>query len=120
MPERLPPKPGEKIDREKRFHFRFDGQQVAAFEGDTIASALAACGRTVLSRSFKYHRPRGLLCCSGHCPNCLVQVGDESTLQVLGTLNCGKGEPNQTIHVGHATPACLFKNVDVFGEGGTG
>ena len=37
------------------------------------------------------------------------------THKILGTSNCGKGEPNQTIFVGHATPTCLFNNVDVFG-----
>ncbi len=47
---------------------------MTAFEGDTIGSALHAGGRRVLSRSFKYHRPRGLLCCAGQCPNCLVEV----------------------------------------------
>jgi predicted Zn-dependent protease len=45
----------------------------------------------------------------------LVGVGDESTFQVLGTPYCGKGEPNQLIRVGHAAPACLFEDVDVFG-----
>ena len=45
----------------------------------------------------------------------LVGVGDESTFQVLGTPNCGKGEPNQMIRVGHASPVCHFANVDVFG-----
>lgn len=45
----------------------------------------------------------------------LRMVGDESTFEVLGTPNCGKGEPNQAIIVGHATPACLFADVDVFG-----
>ena len=45
----------------------------------------------------------------------LSEVGDRGTLQVLGTLNCGKGEPNQLIHVGHAAPACVFHAVDVFG-----
>ncbi|WP_122575908.1 TldD/PmbA family protein [Pseudomonas viridiflava] len=42
-------------------------------------------------------------------------VGDASTFKVLGTPNCGKGEPNQVIRVGHATPACVFSQVDVFG-----
>ena len=42
-------------------------------------------------------------------------VGDASTLEVLGTPFCGKGEPNQMIRVGHASPACLFGGVDVFG-----
>ena len=47
----------------------------------------------------------------------LALVGDRSTLQVGGTPSCGKGEPNQVIHVGHAAPACLFRNVEVFGGG---
>ncbi|MGZ8667063.1 MAG: 2Fe-2S iron-sulfur cluster-binding protein, partial [Solirubrobacterales bacterium] len=71
---RLPPQPGERIDRRREVSFSFDGKQVSAFEGDTIASALHASGRRVISRSFKYHRPRGLLCCAGQCPNCLVEV----------------------------------------------
>ena len=45
----------------------------------------------------------------------LAAVGDRSTFEVLGTPYCGKGEPNQVIHVGHAAPACLFRDVDVFG-----
>src|SRR5262245_30044478 len=44
------------------------------FAGDTVGSALYAAGVRVFSRSFKYHRPRGLLCCRGHCANCLVDV----------------------------------------------
>ena len=74
MSERLPPSPGERINRSKTVSFSFDGKSVDAFEGDTIGSALHASGRKVLSRSFKYHRPRGLLCCAGQCPNCLVEV----------------------------------------------
>jgi sarcosine oxidase subunit alpha len=73
---RLPPQPGERIDRSKVLTFTFAGKPVSAHEGDTIASALFAGGRRTFSRSFKYHRPRGLLCCAGQCPNCLVQVGD--------------------------------------------
>ncbi len=45
----------------------------------------------------------------------LRAVGDESTMQVLGTPYCGKGEPSQVIRVGHASPACVFADVDVFG-----
>lgn len=45
----------------------------------------------------------------------LVGVGDESTHDVLGTPFCGKGEPNQVIRVGHASPACLFADVQIFG-----
>ena len=71
---RLPPSPGERINRARTISFDFDGKPVEAFEGDTIGSALQASGRQVLSRSFKYHRPRGLFCCAGQCPNCLVDV----------------------------------------------
>jgi predicted Zn-dependent protease len=45
----------------------------------------------------------------------LAMVGDASTRQVLGTPYCGKGEPSQIIRVGHASPACVFRDVDVFG-----
>ncbi|HEX4563561.1 MAG TPA: 2Fe-2S iron-sulfur cluster-binding protein [Solirubrobacteraceae bacterium] len=71
---RLPPQPAERIEREREISFTFDGRVVRAFEGDTIGSALFAAGRRTFSRSFKYHRRRGLLCCSGSCPNCLVAV----------------------------------------------
>jgi predicted Zn-dependent protease len=45
----------------------------------------------------------------------LSTVGDASTLEVLAAPFCGKGEPNQAIHVGHASPVCRFDQVDVFG-----
>jgi len=78
---RLAPRPTEAIDRDQRIAFTFDGRAYEAHPGDTIASALAASGVDVFSRSFKYHRPRGLLCCAGHCPNCLVQVGPEPNVR---------------------------------------
>jgi sarcosine oxidase subunit alpha len=71
---RLPPRPGQMIDRSRAVAFTFDGKKVSALEGDTIGSALYAAGQRTFSRSFKYHRRRGLLCCAGHCPNCLVAV----------------------------------------------
>jgi predicted Zn-dependent protease len=45
----------------------------------------------------------------------LSMAGDPATVEVLGTPFCGKGEPNQIIRVGHASPACKFSGVDVFG-----
>jgi predicted Zn-dependent protease len=45
----------------------------------------------------------------------LSMVGDASTMEVMGTPYCGKGEPNQAIGVGHASPACRFDGIDVFG-----
>ncbi len=71
---RLPPQPDELLDRSHEVVFFFRGEPVRAFAGDTIGSALFASGRRVFSRSFKYHRPRGLVCCSGGCPNCMLTV----------------------------------------------
>jgi predicted Zn-dependent protease len=45
----------------------------------------------------------------------LVKVGDRSTMEIYGTPYCGKGEPNQVIRVGHASPVCAFENIEVFG-----
>jgi predicted Zn-dependent protease len=47
----------------------------------------------------------------------LKGLGDAATVRVMGTPTCGKGEPNQAIRVGHATPVGLFENVQVFGGG---
>jgi len=47
----------------------------------------------------------------------LAAVGDRASVEVLGTPNCGKGEPNQMIEVGHSSPACLFRGVEVFAGG---
>ena len=71
---RLAPQATELIDRSVTVEFQFDGRTVRAHEGDTIAAALHAAGVSTISRSFKYHRSRGLLCGAGRCPNCLVSV----------------------------------------------
>ena len=71
---RLDRRAGELIDRSSPLTFTYDGRRVDAFRGDTVGSALYADGVRVFSRSFKYHRPRGLLCCSGGCAGCLMEV----------------------------------------------
>ena len=79
---RMNPQQGERIDRSKAVAFSFAGWKVVGFEGDTLGSAAFAAGKRVFSRSFKYHRPRGLLCCSGHCPNCLMTVDGVPNVRV--------------------------------------
>ncbi|MFJ4385374.1 2Fe-2S iron-sulfur cluster-binding protein [Pseudomonas sp. NPDC089408] len=74
---RLPAPMGLLIDRERPLHFQFDGQACAGFAGDSIASALLGNGRWLLSRSFKYHRPRGPLSMAGQDANTLVQLPEE-------------------------------------------
>lgn len=81
MTHRLAPRPGQVINPTETFTFTFDGKTYPAHPGDTIASALTASGVQLISRSFKYHRPRGLMCCAGQCPNCLVQVGNEPNVR---------------------------------------
>jgi sarcosine oxidase, subunit alpha len=79
---RLEPQQRERIDRSRPVSFTFAGWKVTGFEGDTLGSAAFAAGKRVFSRSFKYHRPRGLLCCSGHCPNCLMTVDGVPNVRV--------------------------------------
>ena len=74
---RLPAPAGLLIDRGKPVSFSFEGRRYEGFEGDCIASALAANGRWILSRSFKYHRPRGALTMAGQDGNSLVQLPGE-------------------------------------------
>ncbi len=54
--------------------FRFDGRDIPFEQGDSVASALHRAGVKVLSRSFKYHRPRGIYCCTGSCASCMVAI----------------------------------------------
>ncbi|MFO1039443.1 MAG: 2Fe-2S iron-sulfur cluster-binding protein [Geminicoccaceae bacterium] len=74
---RLPEPWGHYLDRSRPLSFTFEGRRYQGFQGDTLASALLANGVDVISRSFKYHRPRGVLTMRGLDSNCYVQVGDE-------------------------------------------
>lgn len=65
---------GGRIDRTREVSFTFDGRRYTGFAGDTLASALLANGVRVFGRSFKYHRPRGLLAAGSEEPNALVTV----------------------------------------------
>ena len=63
------------VDRSRTVHFSFDGTGYTGFQGDTLASALIANGVRLMGRSFKYHRPRGVLTAGSEEPNALVTVG---------------------------------------------
>ncbi len=77
MNHRLDAPMGLLIDRNKRVGFSFEGKDYSGFAGDSIASALAGNGRWLLSRSFKYHRPRGPLTMAGQDANTLIQLDKE-------------------------------------------
>ena len=66
---------GGRIDRNKPINFMFNGQKYQGFEGDTLASALLANDVHLVGRSFKYHRPRGILTAGSEEPNALIQLG---------------------------------------------
>jgi sarcosine oxidase subunit alpha len=63
-----------RIDRGRPLSFQFDGEPLAGYEGDTLASALLAGGPRILGRSFKYHRPRGLWGMGAEEPNAILDV----------------------------------------------
>ena len=67
---------GQRIDRSKPVSFSFNGQNLKGYEGDTLASALLANDKMMLGRSFKYHRPRGLVASGTEEPNALLGIGE--------------------------------------------
>ena len=79
---RLPQRATERLDRSQTIAFTFEGRTLRGYEGDTVGSALYATGQRIFSRSFKYHRRRGLLCCGGHCPNCMMTVDGVPNVRV--------------------------------------
>jgi sarcosine oxidase, subunit alpha len=101
---RIGVQPGEELDRETSFTFRFNGREIPAFAGDTIASALLASGQRVLSRSYKYHRPRGVLTASFLDPGCFFQVGDEPNVRGGHRL----AEPGMDVHSQNTWPSLGF------------
>ena len=66
---------GGAIDRSRPIAFSFNGRRYTGFAGDTLASALLANGVYLVGRSFKYHRPRGILSAGTEEPNAIVQLG---------------------------------------------
>ena len=71
---------GGLIDRQLPLDFEFDGRKYAGYQGDTLASALLANGVQLMGRSFKYHRPRGIMACGSEEPNAIVQVGKDASM----------------------------------------
>lgn len=79
-------KAGRLIDKTKPVHFTFNGKRLRGFAGDTLASALLANDQMLVGRSFKYHRPRGVVAAGAEEPNGLVNLGEGAQF-----------EPNQRI-----------------------
>jgi sarcosine oxidase subunit alpha len=75
---------GRLIDRSKPQNFTFNGKAMKGYAGDSLAAALLANGQTLVGRSFKYHRPRGIVTSGAEEPNALMNLGQD-----------GRFEPNQ-------------------------
>lgn len=79
---------GGRIDRGRPLRFSLEGRPLTGFAGDTLASALLANGITLIGRSFKYHRPRGIMGCGQEESNALLTVGRgaRTTPNTLATI----------------------------------
>ena len=86
---------GVRVDRTRPLFFDFNGKRLRGLQGDTLASALLANGQALVGRSFKYHRPRGILASGAEEPNALFNLGQGDT-----------HEPNQ-----RATTTELFEGL---------
>ncbi len=88
------------VNRSRAISFRFDGREFKGFEGDTLASALIANDQMLVGRSFKYHRPRGIVTAGSAEPNALVTIGKD-----------GRTEPNT-----RATVAELYHGLEAVSQ----
>ena len=68
------------VDQTSRISFKFDGKTYFGFKGDTLASALLSNGVHLVGRSFKYHRPRGIMTCGSEEPNAICQINGQTDM----------------------------------------
>ena len=80
MSENLRVKASNFIDETKRISFKFNGKTYYGFKGDTLASALISNNVHLVGRSFKYHRPRGIMTAGSEEPSAIVQLGSDNAL----------------------------------------
>jgi sarcosine oxidase subunit alpha len=102
--------PGCLTDPARPLTFTFEGRTVQAVQGQSIGAALYAAGVRTFSRSFKYHRPRGLFCVSGDCPNCLMQVDGRPNVRTC----IEPARQGQVVRCQNAWPSLSFDMMRVF------
>jgi sarcosine oxidase subunit alpha len=110
VPQTTPLPPGCLTDSARPLTFTFEGRTIPALQGQSIAAALYAAGVRVFSRSFKYHRPRGLFCVSGDCPNCLMQVDGRPNVRTC----VEPARQGQVVHGQNAWPSLRFDVLRIF------
>ncbi len=95
---------------EVSIEFEFNGHRVRAESGQTVAGALHSVGEHIVSRSFKYHRPRGLLCMSGRCPNCICTVDGTPNVRICTQA----AKPGMVVKSQNAWPSVKFDLLRIF------
>src|SRR5437870_6500484 len=104
------PLAGSLTDPQSSLTFTFDGRTIEAVAGQSIAAALYAAGIRIFTRSFKYHRPRGLFCVSGDCPNCLMQVDGRPNVRTC----IEQAQQGQVVRHQNAWPSLRWDVLRVF------
>ena len=74
MSQRFRTETGGRVDRESEVQFSFNGKNYTGLKGDTLSSALLANGIHLIGRSWKYHRPRGVITAGAEEPNAIFQI----------------------------------------------
>jgi sarcosine oxidase subunit alpha len=113
MSKRLSQKPNEWINRKKSVTFRFEGRDFKGFEGDRLSTALWASGVRVLGRSFKYHRPRGILSLSGLDCNALVENQTSTNVRMDSTA-IQDGMDFRAVNTWGGVASDLYRIMDFF------
>ncbi|MEL6933893.1 MAG: 2Fe-2S iron-sulfur cluster-binding protein, partial [Pseudomonadota bacterium] len=72
---------GRLLNKNRAIEFKFNGKRLKGYQGDTLASALLANDQMLVGRSFKYHRPRGIVASGPEEPNALVNMGQDETFE---------------------------------------
>src|SRR5262249_3567917 len=98
------------VDPDQPLTSTFDGRTIPAFAGHSIGAALYAAGVRIFTRSFKYHRPRGLLCLTGDCPNCLMQVDGKPNVRTC----IEPARQGQVVCHQNAWPSLNFDVLNIF------
>ena len=98
------------VDPDQPLTFTFDGRTIPGFAGQSIAAALYSAGVRIFTRSFKYHRPRGLLCLTGDCPNCLMQVDGKPNVRTC----IEPARAGQVVCHQNAWPSLKFDFLNIF------
>src|SRR5262245_34833295 len=101
---------GGGVEPQQSVSFSFDGRAITAAAGQSIGAALYASGLRTFTRSFKYHRPRGLFCVAGDCPNCLMNVDGKPNVRTC----VEPVRPGQVVSHQNAWPSLSFDVLRTF------